>query len=92
VNFDLAYCQPLLFKYWFKQAYVVASEVMQTVVQNRGRRLNCRGSEASSVEELEIFGIHTHFSSGILTAEFTDVRTVCLQLKYLGVFIDYTVN
>ena len=44
------------------------------------------------MEELEIFGIHTHFSSGILTAEFTDVRTACLQLKYLGVFIDYTVN
>ena len=28
----------------------------------------------------------------ILTADVTDVRTVSLQLKYLGIFIDYTVN
>lgn len=44
------------------------------------------------MEELAICGIHTHFSFSVLTAVFTDVRIVSLQLKCLGVLIGYTVN
>lgn len=44
------------------------------------------------MEDVAICDFHTHFSARMLTAVFTGVRTESLQLKYPGVFVDYTVN
>lgn len=40
------------------------------------------------MEELAICDIHMHFSVGAFTQEVIDVRTVCLQLKYVGIFTE----
>jgi hypothetical protein len=42
--------------------------------------------------ELAICAIRTHFSAGAFTPEFIYVRTMCLQLKYLGIFTENTLK
>jgi hypothetical protein len=55
---------------------------------SNGRKETYRGSGAFSMEELAICDIHMHFSVGAFTQEVIDVRTVCLQLKYVGIFTE----